>query len=179
MAIHRTYVVRMPTNAGLMPYLDIPVETPELAGVPGALPPVPPATAARPMKIAVGGTTPPAGWQVFGPVNGDGELFEWRGRTLRCESRFGAANFVPRFRLGWKTAIYCVENDCEANPSAAYSYTLVNGPLPVPFTALSFPDPTYGPTLRLSNTLDTQGALVLVHLDVFDAADEDRAPSPR
>jgi hypothetical protein len=71
----RVYTVKLPTD-GLTP-IDIPVE--------------------GPFAAAVGAVSAPS------VVGVDGFFAEWRNRPLRCPNKFsqGAAQFIPRFRLGF------------------------------------------------------------------------------
>lgn len=171
MAQHRTYIVKMPTSQGSTSLLDIIVEGP----VGSASAPVAGAGVAGPK------TAPPAGWV----GEADGAYYEWRGRTLRIPVRFAAGaagGFVPRFRLGWKLAVYKL-GDPDIFGAALdifYSQSLLGAALPTAFAgaAAVIPDPTYGPVIRLRWGLPPNGGVTpvyfAVHLDVFEAKDEDR-----
>lgn len=173
MAIHRTYVLKMPSNPGSMPYLDILVEgpvggpwpavgnwTPRLpvvnqnavflnttTGLPITL--VPPSnTGATPNCVFA-----PSAWQVFdNDVQGDGTFYEWRGRVLRCEVRAGQDGFVPRFRLGWLASLHkSLEDTCLIPNDIQYSESLLGLVSDLDQTivgglgvTVSIPDPGYG-----------------------------------
>jgi hypothetical protein len=164
--IHRTYFIVMPSNPSSMTFLDI---LPRLVG-----------TMAAPMRIAAGGTTPPAGWQVFGATNGDGQVAEWRGRPINFEalaSAGAAGGFNPRFALGWNLGLYPADSagdGCASQPNHQLSASLV-GTLAAPFNVTQIADPTYGPAIRLMNNADVAGRAFIVHLQVMQAKDEDRA----
>lgn len=178
--IHRLYLVKMPSLAGTMPYLDIVLQGP--VGSPAA--PVTRAQVPQPVNTTAG----PVGWQVFpGSVDGDGQFCEWRSRPERFPVTFQpgqtlaqaqANGFVPRFRLGWNMGVNpaAAGDGCVAAPSILYSQTLV-GQLAAPFAGMVIADPTYGPVLRLLNTPDTQGGSFVINLDICEAKDEDRDPN--
>lgn len=164
--LNRTFLVKMPSNASTMPYLDI-------------LPGGPVGSPSAPVKIAAGGTTPPSGWQVFaGPVSGDGQFCEWRSLILRTPILFGATGFVPRFRLGWHTSIYLADtaSTAVATPSVVHSQSLV-GALVSPFDVETVADPSYGPSIRLMNAATVQGKTYVVHVLVAEAKDDQRSPT--
>jgi hypothetical protein len=153
----------MPTNAGASPALDIIVQGPV-------------GSAAAPVQVAPPGptvTVAPPGW-----VGGDGQFFEWRGRPIRIPILAGNTGFVPRLRLGWKTAVYCADpgdgEGCFAIPCVLYSQSLI-GTLNPPFNVAQIADPSYGPVIRLTNSGDVQGGIFVVHLNIYAAQDEDRA----
>jgi hypothetical protein len=181
MSTHRTFLAKMPTVAGTMPYLDILIEGPV-------------GTAALPVKVAAGGTTPPSGWQggadfVNAPGGvGDGQFYELRGRTKRIEQPFGATNndissFVPLTRLGWEVSLVCSDNTddgCAPPCCVLYSASLIGRPAsPFDVMGIAIPnvDPSYGPVLRLLNTPDVQGRVFTLCWSVNDANDEGRSPT--
>jgi hypothetical protein len=162
---HRTYLVKMPTVSGTMPYLDIILEGPV-------------GSADAPVKVAGGGTTPPAGWQVFGLVTGDGQFFEWQGLTLRFETLEAdgdAGGFTPRARLGYNVSLFSSDtgsDGCNIIPPTALSGSLL-GDLAAPFNVATFTDPSYGPVIRLMNSVDTEGAIYTVNLSIYTAYEAD------
>lgn len=165
MAAARTYFVRMPTVAATMPFLDILVQGPV-------------GSAAAPVGA---GTAPPAGWQVFGAVTGNGQFFEWRSKTLRLEQLALLPNgqpnpaFVPRLRLGWQIGLERLDAECNALPRVIYSQSLL-GALPAAYSSGVIPDPTYGPVIRLVNNSEIEGAVLVAHLAVAEQRDETRTP---
>ncbi len=193
MSTQRTFVVKMPTDAGNMPYLDILVQGP--VGAPGS----PVVIGATATGKTVDGTpwtsAPPAGWQggadfVNAPSGeGDGQFYEIRSRPLRIEQPFGAVNndvpsFVPRFNLGYGLSAVCTdssnEDGCVPPPCVLYSASLI-GLLDTPFDRMGIAipnvDPDYGAVIRLLNSPDTQGSIFTVHLQIAEPKDEDRSPT--
>jgi hypothetical protein len=180
MSTSRTYLAKMPTVAGTMPYLDLLIEGPV-------------GTAALPVKVAAGGTTPPSGWQggtdftnAPGGV-GDGQFYELRSRTKRIEQPFGATNndvssFVPLLRLGWEIAVVCTDSGddgCAPPVCVLFSASLIGRPVaPFDVAGIAIPnvDPSYGPVLRLVNAPDVQGRVFVVSFNIMDATDEGRSP---
>lgn len=136
-------------------------------------------TKALPVK-ATGGTTPPAGWAA---ACGSGAFYEFRSRTLRVEPRSGAAGFSPRFNLGWNCSIYPYGNSDSGNgaldtnkvPVIVFSQSLTGSLLSTAMgSGMSLlPDPSYGPVIRLGNGADLAGGQFIVHLNIFDAREED------
>jgi hypothetical protein len=149
--LHRTYLVRMPSQGTL---LDIVVEGP--VGSPSA-----------PVGVGAGFTAPPPGW-----IGGDGVYFEWRGRPLRLPVRFGSNGFVPRLRLGWRLSIQLLSAIEE--PRVTMSQTLI-GTLLAPFAAFTLADPAYGPVIRLANP-NEEASVFFVHFGVSEDKDGDREP---
>jgi len=173
--ISRTYLVTMPTNSGSMTSLDILVRGPVGVG-----PADPAGGAFAPVRVAAGGTTPPAGW---GTNAGDGQFVEWRSRPISIPVLFAAGvagGFVPRFQLGWSFAIAAADSagdGCTISPVALYSASLIGSPAsPFAVTGISTPntDPAYGPVIRLMNSPDVAGRSFVVGLHVAQARDEDR-----
>lgn len=165
MAQNRNYLVRMPTVAGTMPFLDIVITGP--VGSPDAV-------------VGIGQPTPaPVGWGIGGPfiAPSDGQYSELRGRPLRVPVLFGQPGFVPRLRLGWAPSVTpaVLGDGCVGVPSVKYSQSLL-GALPQ-FPGVVVPDPSYGPSVRLVNNPDVQGGTFVVALNVFEAKDEDRDPT--
>lgn len=74
--IHRTYIVKMPTETPTTP-LDIVVE-----GYPGT----------QDDPISVANSTSPVGWS-----GDDGVYYEWTGRALHLPNKLslGASQFIP------------------------------------------------------------------------------------
>lgn len=165
--IHRTYIVMFPTPAFGSSTLDIVLSLPGSKGAPvsvnGSL--VPPITR----------TAPPPGW------NGvDGAYYEWRGLPIDVDSLFGASDFTPAGRLGWKIAVEAINTSSigqapEANPTQSITGTIGgNGGMP----DVTIADPPYGPSIRLSSGDASIGQTVwAVHFDLHDAKDEDRSPN--
>lgn len=162
--IFRTYFVVMPTNPGSMPNLDIVLRGPM-------------GTMATPMSIA--NANGPAGWQVFGAVNGDGQVAEWRGRPVPIDVLFAAGaagGFVARFRLGWMLSALPADSSsdgCLVAPTIIYSASLL-GTVAAPFNLTQIADPAYGPVIRLLNSPDISGRPFIVQLGVAQARDDDR-----
>jgi hypothetical protein len=156
--IQRTYVVTMPSDAGVGTALDVVVQGP--VGTPNA-----PVAGAG---YGLTKTAPPAGWT----GEPDGSFYEWRSRTMRFETEFGDTGFVPRTNLGVGVSI---------------TPLVTGGDVPGFFFARSFAlaasvgfsvvDQTYGPVLRLVNSANVQGRSFLVVLTLPEAQDEDSAPS--
>lgn len=163
--IFRTYFVLMPSNPASMPNLDI-----VLRGPMGTL--------GTPMSIA--NANGPAGWQVFGAVNGDGQVGEVLGREVPIAvlAAAGAAGgFVPRLRRGWQfsaLAANSASDGCIVPPTVVYSATLL-GTVAAPFAGVQIADPAYGPVIRLINAADIAGQVFICHLGVAQPRDDDRS----
>lgn len=161
--IHRQYFVLMPSNASSMTSIDI---LPRQVG-----------TMAAPMRIAAGGTAPPAGWGVFGAVNADGQVAELRGRPINFETVAADAAFNPRFGLGFSLSIMPADSGsdgCVTPPTYQLSASLL-GTLAAPFNVAQIADPAYGPAIRLLNNPDVQGRVFIVTLSVAEPRDDDRS----
>lgn len=199
MAIHRTYIGRTPTT-GIIGIMDIIVE-----GVPAPLVTTPPAPASE-IVSPVGRSIRPVGGATISPrVNAppgwiggdDGWYYEWRGRPIRFEQRARLPNgspnpaFVPRLRLGWKAVIMGLgEEPDEPEPAddliwnVSASESLV-GEITIydpagMATPVTFPDPPYGPVLRVFSQTGQgvqQSGLFVLHMDIFEQRDEDRNPT--
>jgi hypothetical protein len=194
MAIHRTYIGQTSGTGGFTGFLDIivggisplildPAATPgEVVSSVG--------TPARPVAGSPGAprVVPPGGWVGLA----DGWYYEWRGRPIFFEKRSTdppgagiAAGFVPRLRLGWKAVVYGISQEPAGpdSPTAATfsvfpSRTLAGDISVYPTGTIPFPDPLYGPVLRISSrdapTNNLIGRLFICHLDIFEQRDEDR-----
>ena len=173
--IHRVYLASMPTKSATMPFMDIPVMDPAM-GV---------ATREFPMG-SVGGPAGPAGWQtglpfIFAPGGvGDGQVCELRSRILRIEAlaAAGAAGgFVPRLRLGGSLGINVLGTTLSAVPPPAQFSQSLAGATAGPYAASVIADPVYGvfaqPVIRLWNTTNCEGLVVLVSLGLATSEDED------
>jgi hypothetical protein len=156
--IQRTYVVTMPSDAEVGTGLDIVVQGPTgsaNAPVAGA-------------GYGLAKTAPPAGW--LGEP--DGRFYEWRSRTMRLETLFGATGFVPRTNLGVGVSIAALGTSGDV-PGFVFARSFaVTGSV-----SLSVADPTYGPVLRIINSANVQGRSFLVTLTLPEPQDEDSAPA--
>lgn len=166
--IIRTYVVQMPAGSGSNQPVDIIVE-----GYPG--------TQDDPISIANG--TAPSGWN----ANGNAAYYELLGRPLRLPNALdnGASQYVPRFHLGWNLTVTLMSNSAvpvPPPPSVQYSASLIqnltSGDAGPSVTVPTFADPTYGPSIRLTNGSGGDGGQVyLVTLMVVEPKDIDRTPT--
>lgn len=177
--LHRTYIVQIAgvREQGSVVPCDIMVE--DLVG--SQLLPV----ASAAFYGAPNVTPAPVAW-----VNacGDNAYYEIRGRKLRLEHRTAAgaaAGFVPRFNLGWRLSVYPLASahGDAANlllPIVSLSASLINTPgdANVITEPAAFPDPTYGPCIRVNANssaigVSTAPRLYAVHLGVNERKDED------
>lgn len=167
--INRQYIVLNPTDVGATPLLDIVLE------VPG--------TQSAPVSSAVGGTTPPSGWN-----GGNGAYYELRGRPIRFPIKSGQSGFSPLARLGFLLSVLpftgpgtVIANQPAVTPSLSVTGDLDAGPGPI-INPANLADPTYGgiqrPVLRFSCNSNSQ--IYLVNFTIFGAQDEDwEAGAPR
>jgi hypothetical protein len=175
--IHREYLVVMPTKSATMPFLDIPVIDPAMG------------LATRELPLgSLGGPPLPTGWQtglpfIFAPGGmGDGQVCELRSRILRIEalaSAGAAGGFVPRLRLGGYLGMAMLGTTLSAVPPPAQFSQSLAGATAGPYAASVIPDPVYGilaqPVIRLWNTTNCEGLIVLVSLGLATSEDEDGA----
>jgi hypothetical protein len=120
-------------------------------------------------------------------VSALGAYYEWRGRPIVFPNPAilnGVANpaFVPRARLNWRLSIYHYNNVSNI-PGFLLSRSIINnldstesgGPV---ISATAFPDPSYGPTIRLlTPNVESGSSLFVVHFDLMEPKDEDRDPN--
>lgn len=148
---YRIYTVRLPTDFVAAPTLDIPVEGP------------------------------------FGPaptvVGVDGFYAEWRNRPLRCPNKLslGAAQFVPRFRLGFQFSVLLAAGGgaLADQLQILFSQSLVGN---VVTTAgggttagdAALADPNGAPVIRFGNNAAVAGRLFRLYLGVCQTRDDDR-----
>lgn len=161
MAQHRTYIVLTPAAATAA--IDICVQGPV-------------GTKSAPVSAAVGGTSPPAGWN-----GGAGAYYEWRGRTLRLETLAGATAFAPRARLGFHVSIAPIAAAVRSFvPGIQLSQSLVQnldgGSI---IAAPDIADPSYGPVIRLTNSADVENMVWVVNFSIFEPSDDAFDPSAR
>lgn len=180
--INRGYIVLLDTT-GQEPDLDIVVRLPGSATAPVA------ATAIYPNA----GVTPaPAGWN-----GGRGAYYEVRGRSIPIEKFSGQAGFVPVTRLGLRLSIIALQNSQSVGncsnllPMVSLSATLAPAPgagNPAVFLtpySTAFADPSYGPVIRIDNSVLLSPGSVLgpamyyVSLGIAEAKDEDFTPFGR
>jgi hypothetical protein len=178
MSLRRTFLARMPSDAGTMPYLDILLEGPVGS----------PTTPVEVGATAVG-SAPPSGWQSGADFSsapggvGDGAFCEWGSKPLRVPTHQGGTGFVPLLRNGFSLSVVpsgvpgggviCTG----AAPPVLLSRSLT-GSLTGDFSAMAFADPTYGSAqaavIRLGNTVDVAGGLYFVSFEVQTQRDADR-----
>lgn len=140
----------------------------------------------------MGATPAPAGWN-----GGYGAYYEVRGRSIPIEKIAGQAGFVSRFRLGMRLSIVALQNvqgsgNCSnLLPMLSLSASLAPAPgagnpaiFPADY-ATTFADPSYGPVIRIDNSLLLEPgsiggpALYYVSLGIAEAKDEDFTPFGR
>ena len=173
--IYRTYVVKTPDTD---PFIDICVAaTMGTQAKPVASPGLyPPGTV----------TPPPAGWvSPPGAGNSSGAYYELRGRSLRLEARAGQTGFTPRANLGFQLVVtpygaqtlpftMALTNGVQLSASLLAALGGDSGAV-IPLAA--FPDPSYGPVIRLftptSENSRLGNPLCLVHFSVAENKDED------
>jgi len=175
--IHRQYVCKLAVVGETFPPLDIMVQMPGTYLAPVDNP-----------ALFVGiGTAAPAAWQALCGANW---YYEVRGRSLRIEhlaAAGAAAGFTPRMRLGAPISIIPLDDQAGlagvtgAIPPVSISASLA--PNPISAVALgaeigAFPDPAYGPVIRLRNAAVLYGAqrgniYFLVSLGLAENQDED------
>lgn len=114
-----------------------------------------------------------------------GWYYEIRSRSLRLENLAGANGFVPRTNLGYHLSICQLQDplfqvyNYNQLPTLELSATLalppVADPILDPDYAEVFPDPSYGPVIRLWNPLSPQAGnpLYLVNFMLQENKDED------
>ncbi len=151
--IARTYYVVMPSAEGGDVALDLVIE-----GFPGSQ--------ADPIDTA----NSPAGWN-----GGNGSYYEIRSRPVRFATGHAGDNgFVPLFNLGWTLSTARYNDD---SGSGMISVELSES-LQASLNATPLTDPSYGPVIRLSGPAsEIGGTAFVVHLQIMQAKDEDRASS--
>jgi len=171
--INRTYICKLDSSIAT---LDIMVR--DLAGT-QALP-----VASAAAYGAANVTAAPADWIALCLT---GAYYEVRGRTLRLEqlaAAGAAAGFVPRTRLGWDISVYpivhaALNGNSGLLPTIGLSASLAAefGDAAVITEPTVFPDPTYGPVIRLITTDDLieqdRPRICVVHLSLPERKDED------
>jgi hypothetical protein len=183
--IHRTYIVGLSTGVGTQqgdayPNLDIAVRVPGSRAAPVLDPVLLPAVTPY--------TPPPNGWAGGAIINGYGWYYEIRSRALRFEALAGAAGFTPRTNLGFHLSICGLQDfgDLALNgnllPTLSLSASLAppivaNTNLSTAY-AVAFPDPSYGPVIRVHNLLslhvaETPNSVYLVNFMLAENKDED------
>jgi hypothetical protein len=161
--INRTYVVKAPAAAS---YVDIVVDG--YAGDPSA----PVANPASYPGATL--TAPPVGWPA-----GTAAYYELLGRTLPVQV-VGTPGFVPRLNLGFAASLATLTsaggNMLAVAPPASLALsesladTFGDGTV---IAGLSFPDPAYGPVVRVSYGTLTGSSfeLFLVSLQIYESSD--------
>lgn len=182
--INRSYVVLLDQVTRGSPNLDI------ILSLPGSI--------SAPVGVAayypgMGVTPAPVGW------NGErGVYYEIRNRAVRCESVFGQAGFSYRARLGVHLSVAILQDAAGLGvshnlvPALSFSQSLTPAPgagnLSVfgSVYATAFPDPSYGPVIRVWNspnlfpgTSPTPQVLYLVNLAIEETRDSDLSPVGR
>ena len=189
--IHRTYVAYLPAprlpQLSAEPLLGVQLNPPGVAldivvGVPGSrqAPVFDPA-------VYVGvtpNTVPPTGWNGLTTA---GWYYEVRSRALRIERLSGATGFTPRTNLGFHLSVMTLQepsgvaNNSNLLPALGLSASLAPPAsanaalLPVAY-AVSLPDPSYGPVIRMYNTVTLHpgtDVLYLVNFSIAENKDED------
>jgi hypothetical protein len=161
--INRTYVVKAPDSAS---YVDIVVD-----GYAGA----PDAPVANPASYPGATLTPPpVGWPV-----GTAAYYELLGRALPVQLA-GTPGFVPRLNLGFAASLATLTsaggNLLAVAPPASLAFsesladTFGDGTVIV---GLPFPDPAYGPVIRVNYGVLTAASfeLFLVSLQIYEPSD--------
>jgi hypothetical protein len=175
--IHRAYVCKLAPLLQAYPNLDIVVEVPGSWAAPvGLAANYPPGT---PL------TAPPAGWNC-----GADWYYEVHARAMRIEQRAGSAAFTARTRLGGYLSIVPLEDfqglAAIAGTIPPVSISASLAPNPISNVSLgaeitAFPDPAYGPVIRLRNDIMLYGGeregdvYFLVSVGLAENKDEDWA----
>ena len=143
-------------------------------------------------------TVPPADWITTcgtpAPALDTSVYYEIRGRSVPMGPVSGQTGFVPRMRLGGYLSIVALQNAngsaFQANTIAQIPYASVSASLAPPVGpngliwndfSIAFPDPSYGPVLRIWNQASLHGAfersdfspLYLVSVGLAETKDED------
>jgi hypothetical protein len=183
--INRGYVVMLDTTSIRQSALDLDI----VVGLPGS----PTAPVAALAEYPAAGVTPaPAGWS-----GGKGAYYEVRSRAIPFEKFSGQTGFTPRTRLGCYLSIVALQNSVDSAlcsnllPMLSLSASLGNAPgagnaaVFGATYATVLADPSYGPVIRVHNSLlldngtNNVPTLYYVTFAIAEAKNEDFTPFGR